>query len=303
MPSAQSRGRSSRAAQTPRHPKVGTGAGLTGAHAIARCRLVSFSVKETKQSAPLEPSRGCAHAIHASRNQTFRPAIHGCSRLADQRHFGVRPGPGHGHPRAAGRRVYDAPSEPCRAAKKGNVDLLFLGDSITQGWNGNEDVWKRFYGARHAANFGIGGDRTQHVLWRIQNGELEGIAPKVVVLMIGTNNADSSAPDEIAQGITAIVQELRQRLPEARVLLLGVFPREQRHGGLRERLKAVNERIAKLDDGSHVRFLDIGKAFLNEDDTISPEIMPDFLHLSRRGYRIWAEAMEPTLWAMLEETK
>jgi lysophospholipase L1-like esterase len=186
-------------------------------------------------------------------------------------------------------------------AKRGNVDLLFLGDSITQGWN--KDVWTRFYGTRRAANFGIGGDRTQHVLWRIRHGELEGIAPKVVVLMIGTNNARSSDPEEIAQGIRAIVEELRRRLPKAQVLLLGVFPREQKHGGLRERLKVVNEKIAKLDDGAHVRFLDIGKAFLNEDDTISLEIMPDFLHLTRRGYRIWAEAMEPTLWAMLDEPK
>jgi lysophospholipase L1-like esterase len=184
-------------------------------------------------------------------------------------------------------------------AKRGNVDLLFLGDSITQGWN--TEVWSRFYGPRRAANFGIGGDGTQHALWRIQNGELEGIAPKVVVLMIGTNNVSSSPPDEIAQGITAIVAELRRRLPQAQVLLLGLFPREEKHGGLRERLKVVNEKIAKLDDGAHIRFLDIGKAFLNDDDTISREIMPDFLHLTPRGYRIWADAMEPTLWAMLDE--
>jgi lysophospholipase L1-like esterase len=186
-------------------------------------------------------------------------------------------------------------------ARRGNIDLLFLGDSITQGWN--KEVWNRFYAQRRAANFGIGGDRTQHVLWRIQNGELDGIAPRVVVLMIGTNNASSSAPDEIAQGITVIVEELRRRLPQAKVLLLGVFPREQTHGGLRESLKVVNERIAKLDDGAHIRFLDIGKAFLNNDDTISREIMPDFLHLTPRGYRIWADAMEPTLWAILDEPK
>ena len=108
-------------------------------------------------------------------------------------------------------------------ARKGNIDLLFLGDSITQGWHNNE-VWKRFYGPRHAANFGIGGDRTQHVLWRIENGEIDGIHPRVAVLMIGTNNAGSNSADEIAAGVTAIVQELRKRLPETKVLLLGVFP-------------------------------------------------------------------------------
>jgi lysophospholipase L1-like esterase len=187
-------------------------------------------------------------------------------------------------------------------AKKGNVDLLFLGDSITQGWHDNE-VWKRFYGPRNAANFGIGGDRTQHVLWRIQHGELEGIDPKVVVLMIGTNNASSGTADEIAQGVAAIVEELRHRLPKAKVLLLGVLPRGQKPDATREKLQAVNAKIARLDDGSHVKYLDIGKAFLNEDGTISPEIMPDFLHLTRKGYRIWADAMEPTLWSMLDEPR
>jgi len=187
-------------------------------------------------------------------------------------------------------------------AKEGPVDLLFLGDSITQGWN-NNDVWKRFYGPRKAANFGIGGDRTQHVLWRIQNGELEGIEPKVAVLMIGTNNASSATPDEIAQGITAITKELHRRLPKTRILLLGVFPRDQKPSARRDKLKSVNDKIAMLDDGSQLRFLNIEKAFLNEDGTISPKIMPDYLHLSRQGYRIWADAMEPLLWSMLDEPR
>jgi lysophospholipase L1-like esterase len=185
-------------------------------------------------------------------------------------------------------------------ARQGDVDLLFLGDSITQGWNDNE-VWKRHYGPRKAANFGVGGDRTQHVLWRIQNGELDGIEPRVVVLMIGTNNASSATADEIVQGVTAIVEELRHRVPKAKILLLGVFPRGQRPDATREKLRAVNARIAGLDDSSHVKVLDIGKAFLNEDGTISREIMPDYLHLTRKGYRIWADAMEPTLWSMLDE--
>jgi beta-glucosidase len=187
-------------------------------------------------------------------------------------------------------------------AKKGNIDLLFLGDSITQGWHNNE-VWKRHYGPRHAANFGIGGDRTEHVLWRLQNGELEGIHPRVVVLMIGTNNSGSNSAEDIAAGVSAIVKELRKRLPESRVLLLGVFPRSQKPDRTRAKLRQVNEQLAKLDDGSHVFYLDIGKAFLNEDDTISRDIMPDFLHLTARGYRLWADAMEPTLWRLLDEPK
>jgi lysophospholipase L1-like esterase len=182
--------------------------------------------------------------------------------------------------------------------------LLFLGDSITQGWGGGgKQTWNRFYTPRNAANFGIGGDRTEHVLWRIQNDELKGIEPKVVVLMIGTNNLGANSPDEIAQGVTAIVHELRERVPKSRILLLGVFPRGQKPGSTRERLKSVNLQIAKLDDGSNVRYLDIGRAFLEEDGTISKEIMPDYLHLSPRGYRLWADAMEPTLWSMLDEPK
>ena len=187
-------------------------------------------------------------------------------------------------------------------ARKGNIDLLFLGDSITQGWHNNE-VWKRFYGPRHAANFGIGGDRTQHVLWRIENGEIDGIHPRVAVLMIGTNNAGSNSADEIAAGVTAIVKELRKRLPETKVLLLGVFPRGAKPDATREKLEEVNQQISSLDDGTNVSYLDIGKAFLNPDGTISREIMPDYLHLTAKGYRLWADAMEPTLWRLLDEPR
>ncbi len=193
-------------------------------------------------------------------------------------------------------------------AKKGNIDLLFLGDSITRGWAGKDkngegpkEIWERFYAPRHTANFGIGGDRTQHVLWRIENGELEGISPKVLILMIGTNNAHDNSADEIAEGIERIVKTIHTKLPATKVLLLGVFPRGHKPNAYREKLDAVNLRIAKLDDGKTVKFLDLGKHFLNANGTISEEVMPDYLHLSRRGYRIWAEAMEPTLWSLLEE--
>ena len=191
-------------------------------------------------------------------------------------------------------------------ARKGHIDLLFLGDSITQGWHmgsRNNEVWKRCYGPRHAANFGIGGDRTQHVLWRIENGEIDGIHPRVTVLMIGTNNAGSNSADEIAAGVTAIVHELRKRLPETKVLLLGVFPRGAKPDSTRNKLEEVNRQISRLDDGTNVSYLDIGKTFLNPDGTISPEIMPDYLHLTAKGYRLWADAMEPTLWRLLDEPR
>ncbi|MDR3621434.1 MAG: platelet-activating factor acetylhydrolase IB subunit [Paludisphaera borealis] len=186
--------------------------------------------------------------------------------------------------------------------KKGGIDLLFLGDSITQGWGGNE-TWKKHYTPRHAANFGIGGDGTQHVLWRVENGEIDGIKPRVIVMMIGTNNAGGSSADEIAAGNKAIVKQLRKRLPETKILLLGVFPRSEKPDDTRAKLKAVNEKIAKLDDGDKVHYLDIGSKFLREDGTISADIMPDFLHLSPKGYAIWADAIEPSLKKLLGEDK
>jgi lysophospholipase L1-like esterase len=187
-------------------------------------------------------------------------------------------------------------------AKKGDIDLLFLGDSITQGWNNNE-TWKKHYTPRKAANFGIGGDGTQHVLWRVENGEVDGIKPRAVVLMIGTNNAGNSSADEIAAGVKAIVEQLRKRLPETKILLLGVFPRSQKPDEVRAKLKNVNEQIAKLNDGEKIHYLDIGSKFLQEDGTISAEIMPDFLHLSPKGYELWADAIEPSLKKLLGEGK
>jgi beta-glucosidase len=192
--------------------------------------------------------------------------------------------------------------------KEGPVDLLFLGDSITQGWNNNE-TWKRFYAPRKAANMGIGGDRTQHVLYRMEHGALDGIHPRTAVVMIGTNNLGANSTEEIAAGIQAIVDRLGSKLPETKVLLLGVFPRgASRDKGAVEqatdpRINEINERIKKLDDGKRVHYLDIGPKFLTAKGTISKDVMPDFLHLSPAGYRIWAEAIEPTLWKLQDEPK
>lgn len=184
-------------------------------------------------------------------------------------------------------------------AKKGDVDLLFLGDSITQGWEGaGKEVWAKTFAAHHhPANFGIGGDRTEHVLWRITEGkELEGINPRAAVLMIGTNNTGSNSAEQIAEGITAIVKELRRQKPDMQILLLGVFPRSAKPTDpARAKIKEINERIAKLDDGKHVHYLDIGPKFLEPDGTLSKDIMPDFLHLSPKGYQIWADAISPSL--------
>jgi lysophospholipase L1-like esterase len=190
-------------------------------------------------------------------------------------------------------------------AKKGDVDVLFLGDSITDGWrnkNGKE-VWDKAFGAMKPANFGIGGDRTQHVLWRIQNGELDGIKPKVAVLMIGTNNTGSDSAEQIADGVSAIVKTVREKSSTTKVLVLAVFPRGKMipNPG-NTKIIEINKTIAKLDDGKNVKFLDIGQKFMHGGQ-IPGEIMPDYLHLSEMGYQIWADAITPTLTEMLGKSK
>jgi beta-glucosidase len=187
-----------------------------------------------------------------------------------------------------------------KVVQKGDVQLAFIGDSITQGW-GNNETWKKYYGHRQAVNMGIGGDRTEHVLWRLDHGNIEGISPKVAVLMIGTNNSNKNAytADEIGDGIIAIVQKLRAKLPETKILLLGIFPRGENPNPQREKNASASAKAAKLADGKHVFFLDIGEKFLDEKGHLSKEIMPDFLHLSPKGYQIWAEAIEPKLAELL----
>ena len=194
-------------------------------------------------------------------------------------------------------------------AKAGGIDLLFLGDSITDFWRGRgSNVWNRCYSTRHAANFGISGDRTQHVLWRIENGELDGLQPKVLVLMIGTNNTGkerdnktirNTAPETV-EGVTAVVHELRARLPKTKILLLAIFPRGDKTNPIRQELREINTQLALLADGNQVRFLDLGPHFLAADGTLSRDIMPDLLHPNAKGYEIWADAMEPTLDSMLK---
>ena len=195
-------------------------------------------------------------------------------------------------------------------AKKGGVDLLFIGDSITDGWrwgNGGSKLWPQFYAPRHAANFGIGYDRIQNVLWRVENGELENIAPKVVVLLIGTNNTgneDTGQPrnttPEIIMGISNLVRQIQVRLPHSKILLLGLFPRGEKADSIREQVKAVNAGISQLTDTGKIKFLDLGGKFLASDGTLSRELSPDLLHPNERGYQIWADAMEPTLAEMLK---
>jgi lysophospholipase L1-like esterase len=196
-------------------------------------------------------------------------------------------------------------------AKKGDIDLLFLGDSITDFWRnegppGNPNppragkaVFDQYYGALKTANFGISGDWTEGVLYRLQNGEGQGFQPKVVMLMIGTNNAARDSSAEIAEGVGADVLELRKDFPAAKILLLGIFPRGNPGDAVRQTVLGVNPIIARLNDGQHVFYLDIGSKFLDTHGVLQPDIMADKLHPNQKGYVIWAEAVKEPLAQLL----
>lgn len=178
--------------------------------------------------------------------------------------------------------------------------LIFIGDSITHQLEG-KDAWKKYYEPRNAVNLGFGWDMTENVLWRLQNGELDGCTPKVAVVMIGTNNRDSNSTADIVAGIRAICTEIHKRTPATKILLLGIFPRGEKPDAGRTKLVEINQSIAAFDGRDGITFLDIGAKFLNADGTISKDIMGDFLHPTAKGQEIWAEAMEPTLKKLLGE--
>jgi lysophospholipase L1-like esterase len=185
----------------------------------------------------------------------------------------------------------------------GEGDVIFLGDSITQGWEGaGKKAWADTFTPFKPVNLGIGGDRTGHVLWRITEGkELEPLKPKLAVIMIGTNNTGVHSAAEIAGGIKAIIDELRKQKPEMKILLLGVFPRGGGIGKedtvappekLNPKIKQINDLISKYADDKMVFYKDIGKEFLNAEGGLEKKIMPDLLHLSPAGYEIWAKAIK-----------
>ncbi|OAI50712.1 hypothetical protein AYO44_05435 [Planctomycetaceae bacterium SCGC AG-212-F19] len=221
---------------------------------------------------------------------------------------------------------------------KGAGDVIFLGDSITHGWEGQK-AWQEHFGSFKPVNLGIGGDQTGHVLWRITEGhEIDNLKPKAAVIMIGTNNTGGHTAEQIAGGIKAIVEELKKQKPDIKILVLGVFPRggsgdaerslekitegikpineelkkekpdltrlnallkslEQQKGTipaakLNQKIGQINALISKLDDGKTVFYKDIGKEFLDQNGGLSGEIMPDYLHLSGKGYDIWGKAIK-----------
>jgi lysophospholipase L1-like esterase len=189
-------------------------------------------------------------------------------------------------------------------AKKGGIDLLLHGDSITDWWTQNEEnrrMFDKYFGAYRTANFAISGDRTQGVLWGLRNGEGQGFQPKAVMLMIGTNNMGANTAPEIAEGIGAIVLELRRNFPDAKILLLAIFPRSVPGDPVRDKIAETNRIIARLDDQRRVFYLDIGPKFLDDKGFFLPNAFrPDNLHPQARGYGIWGEAVQSTLAALMK---
>jgi len=186
-------------------------------------------------------------------------------------------------------------------ARQGDAELLLIGDSITDFWRNAEGpfagkpVLDRYFGEWKIANFGIAGDTTQGVLYRLQNGEGHGFSPRAIMLMIGTNNTARNSAAEIAEGIGAVVLALQRSFPEAKILLLGVFPRGRANDPVRATIATINSTIAKLHDGNRVHYLDIGSEFLDADGNIPADVMSDGLHPSTKGYEIWAKAVEQPL--------
>jgi len=185
-------------------------------------------------------------------------------------------------------------AEDLAVAEQGNVDLMFLGDSITEGWD--EQVFKASFGQYRTANFGIGGDNTGNVLWRLQDPRYVALKPKAIVLLIGVNNLGlcGENPDQVFSGIKAVVEKLRTQYPSARILLNAVLPTDEKpNAARRQNVLALNKMVATLDDGKQVVYRNYGQAFLQADGSISKEVMPDFLHLSPKGYQMWSDAMLP----------
>jgi beta-glucosidase len=190
--------------------------------------------------------------------------------------------------------------------KQGKVDLLFIGDSITQGWEkAGREIWNTYYAPRNAVNMGFSGDRTQHVLWRLDNSNLEGLSPRLAIIMIGTNNSkvNDNTAEEIADGIIAVCHRLRTKLPKTKILLLAIFPRNADPSPQRQKNAQASVLASKIADGKMIHYLDINSRFLAKDGLLTRDIMPDYLHPNEAGYKIWAEAIEPKVAELMGEHK
>ena len=179
-----------------------------------------------------------------------------------------------------------------REARAGSHTVLFLGNSLTQKWD--PSLWERYFASLNTLNAGVNGDRTEHLLWRIEHGNIDRQHPELVVLLIGTNDIGRNRPAKItAEGVRQILRVLRSRMPTTRILLLGVLPRSELPGSERRRqVKEVNQLIRTCADGEHVFYVDIGVALLDRHGRLTSEVSPDGVHLSERGYMLLTDQLE-----------
>jgi len=201
-----------------------------------------------------------------------------------------------------------AHEELLQKARRGRIDVYFIGDSITRRWGATDypellEHWKTNFFGWNAANFGWGADKTQHILWRLENGELDDVNPKVIVVLAGTNNVGSQPGDGakiagIARGLAAIVYVCRRKAPDAAILLTGIFPRNDNMAVLPE-IDRINGAIARLADGKTVRYLNVNARLADESGTLREGMMHDKLHPTVKGYQVWADALKPILLELL----
>jgi lysophospholipase L1-like esterase len=188
-------------------------------------------------------------------------------------------------------------------AKKGDIDLLLHGDSITDWWTqgaANKKMFDKYFGNIKTANFAVAADTTQGLLWGLKNGEGQGFSPKAIMLMIGTNNMALNTAPEVAEGVGAVVLELRKDFPDAKILLLAIFPRSTPGDPIRDKIAETNKIISKLDDEQHVFYMDIGAKFLDENGVFLPDAFrSDNLHPQAKGYDIWGAAVKDKLASLM----
>lgn len=229
-----------------------------------------------------------AHAAWAAEADTPRCATRPAARMID-------------YPWMSIGRWQQMHTDQANRAAQGGVDVMFVGDSLTEMWP--RSVWDANFGQMKAANFGIGGDHTGNVLWRLRHPALAALKPKLVVLMIGVNNINlcDELPEDVFKGIQAVVIALRQQYPESRILLNAVLPEgEKPDAPARQRVTALNKLVATLGDGKTVFFHDYGAYFVQADGSLSAALQPDFLHMSEQGYRVFAAAMRPDIEQLLK---
>ena len=199
-------------------------------------------------------------------------------------------------------------------ARKGGIDIYFEGDSITRRWGTSDPQYKdllanwnhNFFGW-NAANFGWGGDTIQNILWRLRNGELDGVNPRIIVLLAGTNNLADTPPSgagqakvvEVTRGIRAVLDVMRQKAPGAIIILMGITPRNDRGTAIVATIDAINDRISRFADGQQIRYLNINRKLAGKDGKLFDGVTVDRLHLSVQGYQAWADALKPVFTELL----